>query len=69
MGLVTPLGVGAPQTWKKLTVGRVATAALTDHSFAQVRWGMEHLYRSYLPPMRVILVLHRRAIIFKLPYT
>lgn len=36
LGLVTPLGVGAPQTWKKLTVGRVATAALTDHSFAQV---------------------------------
>ncbi|KAG0695895.1 3-oxoacyl-[acyl-carrier-protein] synthase, mitochondrial [Chionoecetes opilio] len=36
LGLVTPLGVGAPHTWLRLTAGRVATAALTDQHFAQL---------------------------------
>lgn len=36
LGLVTPLGVGAPHTWLRLTAGRVATAALTDEGYAQV---------------------------------
>lgn len=36
LGLVTPLGVGAPQNWLLLTAGKVATAALTDPRYSQV---------------------------------
>lgn len=37
LGLVTPLGVGAPQNWLHLTAGKVATAALTDPRYSQVQ--------------------------------
>ncbi|KAK3868687.1 hypothetical protein Pcinc_025943 [Petrolisthes cinctipes] len=36
LGLVTPLGVGAPQNWLQLTAGKVATAALTDPQYSQM---------------------------------
>lgn len=36
LGLVTPLGVGAPTTWLQLTAGKVGTAALTDPRFSQM---------------------------------
>ncbi|XP_068209791.1 3-oxoacyl-[acyl-carrier-protein] synthase, mitochondrial-like [Palaemon carinicauda] len=34
LGLVTPLGVGAPHNWMQLTAGKVATTALTDPRYA-----------------------------------
>lgn len=36
LGLVTPLGVGTPLNWMKITAGKVATTALTDPRFAQM---------------------------------
>lgn len=33
IGLVTPLGVGAPHNWINLTAGKVATTAITDPRF------------------------------------
>nr|XP_045618404.1 3-oxoacyl-[acyl-carrier-protein] synthase, mitochondrial-like isoform X2 [Procambarus clarkii] len=36
LGLVTPLGVGTPHNWLRLTSGKVATSALADPRFSQM---------------------------------
>ena len=36
IGLVTPLGVGAPNSWMNLTAGKIGTKPLVDQSFSQV---------------------------------
>ncbi|KAK7080966.1 hypothetical protein SK128_018976 [Halocaridina rubra] len=36
LGLVTPLGIGAPQNWLQITAGKAATTLLTDPRYAQM---------------------------------